>query len=120
MIEANDGLPLLAPSARGLGIRRDVDIPVDEFGDVEPGDEGMSVTASSLSDLPEFRRPAELGGTGKDPVWEMDSDELPPRLTVVSDDEDPTHALIAPAESMTIEEYEGAIAETRAFWRRCA
>jgi len=117
MIEDHDERPLLAPTARALGVRPDIDILVDEFGDVEPG-EGMSVSPDSLSNLPEHRRPMSAGGSGKDPIWEIESDELPAPLSYRPDDEDPTHGFIEPAWPMGLDDFEEALAETRDFWRK--
>jgi hypothetical protein len=113
-----DGRPRIAPTARTLGVRPDIDIPVDGRGFVEPGFGGMSVSPGSPLNLPAHRRPSEHGGTGKDPVWELAEDVLPGSLVYRSDDDMPdTHGFVEPASEMTLEDYELALAETRDLWR---
>src|SRR4051812_27407858 len=104
--------PLVVSTARGLGVRPEIDIPVDEYGQVEPG-EGMSVAHTAFEFLPEHRRPPSAGGTGKDPLWKISSDDLPAALSYRPDDDVPGHGFIEPSWAMTIEEYELALAETR-------
>jgi hypothetical protein len=56
MRPAGDGGPLIAPTARSLGVRSEIDILVDEEDDhVEPGTGGMSVA----QDSPEHRARAD-------------------------------------------------------------
>jgi len=74
---AEDGLPELGRSARTLGARPQIDIPVDDDGIVRGGAGGMSVAPDSPMRLPVHRRPPELAGTGKDPVWELEVERLP-------------------------------------------
>lgn len=49
-------------------------------------------------------------------MWEIDLSELGPDLAF--DQDKPTHGVIGPARSMTLEEYEQALAATRAKWVR--
>ena len=94
MAEQN-GKPKAGRSARLLGVRPGVDIDieqsfsgcVDEGGYVRPEAEckytgetvaiaikngkGMSVSLS-IEGLPAFRKPAKFGGTGRDPLWQVD------------------------------------------------
>ncbi|MCM1236256.1 MAG: hypothetical protein NC489_39755 [Ruminococcus flavefaciens] len=49
---------------------------------VHPKTGGMSVS-SSPKDLPPHRKPPEFGGTGKDPVWKMNTSDLGPDLDYV-------------------------------------
>jgi hypothetical protein len=60
-----EGLLKTGASARTLGARANIDILVDETGSVAPDTGGMSVSPPPLENLPEHRRPPELGGTGK-------------------------------------------------------
>ena len=80
----------------------------------------MSTTPNDPTDLPVFLRPPEFGGTGKDPVWELDEVELPAELVFRRDK--PTHGMIEPAPgvTLTLAEYESALASTRALWRPAA
>jgi hypothetical protein len=59
--------PLVANTARGLGVRvgggPHDDLPIDEHGSVTPGRGGMSV-APSWRDLPEVRLPSRLRAKG--------------------------------------------------------
>ncbi len=71
--------------------------------------------------LPRHRRPPECGGTGKDPVWCIDAAELGQQLRFRPGPANPGgHGFVEPAERMTLDEYQEAIAATRAAWRRAA
>jgi len=64
----------LARSACGPGWTSWVD--VDDVVVIVGGGGGMSVAPDCPGHLSEHRRPAEHGGTGKDPVWELDVADL--------------------------------------------
>ena len=76
-----DGLPVTGPTARTLGARPGVDVPVGPDGMVHPGTGGVSVSPDSPLNLPPHRRPPEFGGTGRDPVWRLDERDLPDGLS---------------------------------------
>jgi hypothetical protein len=57
-----------------------------------------------------------LGGKGKDPVWEIDTDDLGADLQFRQDSR--THGLLEPARPMALDEYEQALAATREKWVR--
>jgi hypothetical protein len=61
-------------------------------------------------------QPQVNGGTGKDPVWEIDTDDLGPNLRYVQDK--PTQGAVGPKQPMTLAESEQALAATRARWVR--
>ncbi len=111
-----NGMPEIGPSARSLGVRPNVDIPV-ENGMVKPGTGGMSVAPYSPLNLPRHRRPPEYGGIGKDPVWEISLEQLTDRRLIYHQDS-PTHGMIEPAMEMTLEDYEQALAETESSWQQ--
>jgi hypothetical protein len=121
MTPDNDGLPRVGSSARELGVRgldkapnNDVDatLPTDT---VRPG-KGMSVAPLDPGNLAKNRRPPEVGdGTGKDPVWVLDSDDIGAELRFNQDK--PTHGLLEPARPMTKAEFDRAIAATRDRWK---
>lgn len=121
-----DGLPVVGRSARWLGIRTPAevrsghpDVPeTDPAAIINPGVGGMSVAPDDPAGLSPFRRPPALGGTGKDPVWEIDTAALGPDLQFRQDK--PTHGLIEPARPMTLAEFEAALATTRPRWVRFA
>ena len=118
---AEDGLPEVAPTARTLGARpgTDADIVVDAEGNVHPGTGGMSVSPNDPMNLPSHRRPPDLGGTGKDPVWCISSCNLGPDLQYRPDPKDPLgHGFVEPSRTMTLAEYQRALAETRTRWNR--
>lgn len=121
MKAAQDGLPSTGRSARTLGARPGVDtgdLPVGAGGAVEPETGGMSVSPPPPENLIYFRRPPEYGGTGKDPLWQLETDELPPELRYRPDPENPEgHGLIEPARRMTFDEYKDALHATRRLWR---
>src|SRR4051812_10762184 len=65
MQEAPDGLPVLGPGARLLGVRPGIDVlAVNPSDVVAPAQGGMSVSLHQATNLPVFRRPPEFGGTG--------------------------------------------------------
>jgi hypothetical protein len=67
--------------------------------------------------MPKNRRPPQVnGGTGKDPVWEMDTDDLGPDLEYIQDR--PTHGIVGTKAPMTLAEFEKALAATRTRWQR--
>ena len=126
MTPAPDGLPVVGRSARWLGVRPPAevrgghpDVPATEpAAIVNPGVGGMSVAPDDPAGLSSFRRPPALGGTGKDPVWEIDSDDLGSDLQFRLDT--PAHGLIEPARPITLAEFEAALAATRGRWVRYA
>ena len=111
-----DGLPKLGRSARELGIRIDVDLPVDADGWVEPGTGGMSVAVDDALNLPKHRRPRSLGGDGRDPVFSLQTRVLPDDLALRVDRR--PHALVEPARRSALQIYEAALALTRSSWRK--
>ena len=113
-----DGLPAIGETGRYLGVRPDVDTPVDGEGAVEPGVGGMSVVPPPLTNLAPHRLPREFGGRSKDPVFGLETEELPEELAYRSDPENPEgHGFVEPARRMSFEEYERAVHETRGLWR---
>lgn len=118
MRTAGDGLPAAGSTARALGARREIDIRVDDDGMVVGGGGGMSVAPDSPMNLPGHRRPPQYGGTGKDPVWELDAVELGNELVYR---EDPlmsgVHGFVEPAMRMPFDGYQDALLRTRGAWR---
>ena len=114
MIETSSG-PQIGDTARTLGVRANVDILIDGNGMVHPGTGGMSVSPRP-ADLPMHRRPIEFGGTGKDPVWRINTRNLGPDLKYVPDA--PGHGTVQPTRSMLFEEYQEALANTQKDWRK--
>lgn len=118
MRTARDGRPDTGPTARTLGVRVGVDIPVDVDDVVVGGGGGMSVAPDSPLHLPEHRRPPSYGGTGKDPVWELDLADLGDRLVYREDPLMPgVHGFIEPRVPMQFAEFESALLATRQGWR---
>jgi hypothetical protein len=114
----SDGLPKVGRSGRELGVRVGGpvrDIPVRSDGTVEPHSGGMSVALDEARYLPKHRLPMSLGGEGRDQVFFMGATELPPDLTVRPDPY--PHALVEPGARCLLEEFESALATTRASWR---
>ena len=98
MVEKN-GKPKIGRNARLLGVRPGKDIDVeqmprgwfDEDGYLLPEKErkltdelvdaairnkkGMS-TSLSIESLPEFRKPPKFGGTGRDPLWQIEDSKI--------------------------------------------
>jgi hypothetical protein len=108
--------PEVAATARSLGVRAHVDIPVDDSGLVRPAAGGLSVSPDDALNLPRHRLPPEYGGTGKDPVWSIGEEELGARLTYRPDPDDATHGFVEPAEVMAFLAFESALAATASRW----
>jgi hypothetical protein len=138
MAEQN-GKPRVGRSARMLGIRPNIDIDVeqmpagclDEHGCLLPEAErryqgesiavaikntrGMSVSLS-IEGLPAFRKPTPFGGTGKDPLWQIDDGKITGDLEAIQDS--PTHVSILPSVTMRLDKYEAALANTQNDWKK--
>jgi hypothetical protein len=116
MRDDGSGRPQVGPSARGLGVRPgggDVAavLPTDL---VLPGQGGMSVSPDAPLNLAVSRRPAKFHGTGKDPVWEIDSAVLPGyNLAYRPDPKNPKHGYVEPTTPMTLADYQLLLAATR-------
>lgn len=124
MRAAADGLPMVGESGRYLGARPDLpgrpqdgDIPVTG-GMVRPGTGGMSVSPPPVTNLPLHRRPGEYGGRSKDPVFVLDTHELPEELRYRADPGAPErHGFVEPSRPMRFEEYQRALHGIRTLWR---
>ncbi|MGK7874473.1 MAG: hypothetical protein AB4426_14545 [Xenococcaceae cyanobacterium] len=138
MAEKN-GKPKLGRSARLLGIRPGVDIDIahmprgwlDKQGYLHPESErdnsgvkvevvirntkGMS-TSLSIEGLPPFRKPVAFGGTGKDPLWQIEDSHITGDLEAVQDSA--THVSIMPRDTMLLERYEAALVKTQDYWEK--
>ncbi|BAY14692.1 hypothetical protein NIES21_04500 [Anabaenopsis circularis NIES-21] len=134
-----NGKPKIGRSARLLGIRPGIDINIeqmpigylDEQGYLLAESErevrgelvtvaikdtkGMSVSLS-IEALPAFRKPQQFGGTGKDPLWQIDDSDITGDLQAIQDS--PTHVSIVPRVTMFLERYELALANTKNYWQR--
>jgi hypothetical protein len=118
MKEDEHGSPKLGPSSRTLGARPDEDIRVRRNGSVVLEMAGISVSPLPPENLQKHRRPTEYGGTGKDPVFEIDTDELPRGLVYREDPRNrDTHGYISPAYPMSLERYQQRLHETQSLWR---
>jgi len=118
MKTAGDGRPEAGHTARTLGVRPGTDIPVGVDGVVLGGEGGMSVAPDSPGNLPAHRRPPEHGGTGKDPIWELDIADLGDELLYREDPLMPgVHGFVEPALPTTFDAYESAVLATRRAWR---
>jgi hypothetical protein len=115
---ASDGHPESGRTARTLGVRPGIDIQVGDGGLVVGGEGGMSVAPNSPENLPAHRRPPEHGGTGKDPIWELDVADLGEELGYREDPLMPgAHGFVAPALPTTFDAFEAALSGTRRAWR---
>lgn len=138
MAEQN-GKPKIGRSARLLGIRPGIDIDIEQMPIGYLNDQGYLLAESerdfrgelvtiairntkgmsvslSIESLPAFRRPAKFGGTGKDPLWQIDDKNIMGDLEAVQDS--PSHVSILPRSSMSLERYETALANTQNDWER--
>jgi hypothetical protein len=115
------GFALQGDTSSTLGVRADYDIPVDAEGLVRPDTEGMSVTPDDWRHMNRRRIPDELGGTGKHPVFYIETDDLGPLLRFRRDPGNPVrHGFVEPAQPMSFEAYQAAIHATAASWLRVA
>ncbi|WP_217523226.1 hypothetical protein [Pleurocapsa sp. PCC 7327] len=55
----------------------------------------------AIESLPAFRRPAKFGGTGKDPLWQIDDSKITGDLEAVQDSS--THVSILPGVTTLLE-----------------
>ncbi len=76
----------------------------------------MSVSPHDPRNLPEHRRPPLFQGSGRDPVWRIDESQLPSSLTYRPDPRNVNHGFVEPAGSMTLQEYQDALASTQPCW----
>ena len=114
-----DGRPKAGWSgARTLVAQCSIDIPLrQDDGFVEPRMGGTSVSPPPPENLPPSRLPREMGGKGKDPIWQLETDDLPRELTYRPDPDAPdTHGFIEPSWAMSFGDYLNAIHETRDMW----
>src|SRR5207249_2273330 len=119
MKENAQGLPEIGESSRSLGVRPGFDVPAINAGDlVQPGQGGMSVSPDDPLSLPYFRRPLELGGTSKDPVWRITDAQLGSDLYYRLDPTSAGHGFVEASRSMTLAEYQRALAQTQRLWQR--
>lgn len=133
----DQGKPKIGRSPRMLGVRLGTDIDVEKMPrnwldsegylrspterinsgnlvDVAVrNNKGMS-SSLSIEMLPDFRKPPEFGGRGKDPLWQIDNRRILGDLEAVQDS--PTHVSIMPRKTMLLEKYETALANTQTFW----
>ena len=119
MKEDANGLPQIGQSSRCLGVRPRIDVPAALPADpVHPGQGGMSVSPDDPMSLPYFRRPPDLGGTSRDPVWRMAEADLGRDLLYRADPARAGHGFVEPSRPMTLGEYQQALAQTQSAWRR--
>ena len=115
MKEGPNGQPLLEESARGLGVRPGTDLDIIDNMAIS-NEKGISVAPDDPMNLKDFRRPPEYNGTGKDPVWEIDTKDLPSGLEFFQDS--PTHGVLRPDQNMPYEGFQKLLEETLPFWKR--
>jgi hypothetical protein len=73
-------------------------------------------TSISIETLPSHRKPIAFGGTGRDPIWQIDSSYITGDLEAVRDSL--THVSIMPRATMLLAQYELALANTQKYWQR--
>ena len=119
MKEDGQGFPVVAPNARSLGVRPGKDVAAILAGDlVQPLQGGLSVSTDDPMNLPYYRRPPVLRGTGQDPVWEIESNQLGPDLDYRPDPAGAGHGFIEPARGLTLDEYQQALSATKPMWKK--
>jgi hypothetical protein len=82
MTEHPDGMPLFVRESRALS--SSFEAPIQEDGTIHRSVGGVCVSPNSPQRLPPHRRPPmhRGTGTGPDPIWEIDSGDLPPTLSI--------------------------------------
>jgi hypothetical protein len=116
MVAHPDGMPVFVGTPRGLAM--DGNVLFGRDGTVSPGTGGLTVCHEAPSRLPAHRRPPSHGGTGPDPIWAIDSDDLPGRLTHRADSGRPELGFLEPTEPISLFLYEDGLLSTRKRWRR--
>lgn len=116
-----DGLPTVAPSASGLGVRPGTDIDVDRQGNVAVNHKGMSVSPS-WREISIFRIPKRLGGQGSNNTYcykmgtgPFQHEALATGLELLPGS--PTHGVVRPEKPVSLDHYESDLAATRAAWQ---
>lgn len=112
------GKPALGESARKLGVRKGVDISIDESGNALHNEKGMSTSPDDPKNLPPHRRPPEFGGTGKDPVWEADSGSLTNDKIEWCEDNPGKHGIVRPKKDMPYDEFKSSLEGTQDSWKK--
>jgi hypothetical protein len=111
------GEPKIGNTARDLGVR-DTDVELNPQGKVVPG-KGMSTVKGSPNNLVEHRRPPSWGGTGKDPVWEIDENNINGKLAANHDGENHVSITVAVAQqNMSLEEFRAELITTKPNWTK--
>jgi hypothetical protein len=114
MIESG-GQPQIGSTARQLGVRES-DVKLDKDNKVIPG-AGMSTAKGDPKNLPKHRRSSSWGGTGKDPVWEIDESTINGNLKANHDGGD--HVSITTAkQNMSLLEFQQELAGTQPNWAK--
>jgi hypothetical protein len=85
---------------------------------VQPRQGGLSVSPFDPMNLPRHRRPAEFGGTGRDPVWIIEESGFGTELQYRADPLNPGHGFVEPSHPMTLADFESAVALTQPAWRK--
>jgi hypothetical protein len=119
MREDASSFPQIGRNVRTLGIRPGKDVPAMLPNDlVNPGEGGLSVSPDDPLNLPYFRRPPEFQGTGQDPVWVFESNQLGADLYYRADPSHAGHGFIEPTRTMTLDEFEQAIIGIQKLWQK--
>jgi hypothetical protein len=109
---APDGYPVAGPGGRLLGVRPgshpnpDV-LAIAPTNVALPGHGGLSVAPDDPLYLPTHRRTASLAGTGRDPVWYIETEHLGPDLEFRQDRQ--THGLVEPRRPITFADVSGCL-----------
>ena len=117
MKENASGQPEHGEHARFLGVRPEIDVAATSPETlVHPGQGGLSVSPDDPMHLPRHRRPPELHGVGRDPVWSIDADALGPDLRFRLDPSNAGHGFIEPVRPTPLGTYQYALSRTQSLW----
>jgi hypothetical protein len=116
MDDDEDSAPRCGDGDAQLGVRVPIDIKPNDDGNVHPETGGMSAAADHPKHLPPHFRPRALpGGRSTLPVFQIVDQQLGAELRVRLKRK---HALIEPARTMSLADYQGTLCGTRLNWRR--
>lgn len=112
------GGPMIGTGPSMLGARVPIDIRPDKLGKVHSSQGGISVAPDDPAGLPPHFRPSDLGGFGALPIYSISTNALGLVLRFRRDSKKPDrHGFVEPLREMLLEQYQKALAETKAEWK---
>lgn len=109
------GKPALG--ARKLGVRQGTDLTVSDKTAIHDKKE-ISTSPDSPLNLPKNWRPAQWGGTGKDPVWEIETSTLNNGTIEWFEDKPGEHGIVRPVKDMPYTDFKSSLESTQSSWKK--